>query len=161
MLYPSCAEFHLSAGTAAGSLVRDSGESRNTPWRKPSWSEWDWWPLARLVALALFAAGAAHFVYGWRFSGKSALIAAVGVFENFSLVAAFSSTLAYLYAAVFLFPLCGVIVLNEWLYDAPAWLLRKALRVRSNRVLMPLGLGCELALFSGLYFAGQWFVSRL
>ena len=124
-------------------------------------TEWDWWPLARLIALALFVALAAHFAYGWRFSGKSAMIAAAGVFESFSLVAFFSSTLAYLYAAVFLFPLCGVIVLNEWLYDAPAWLLRKVFRVRSSRVLMPLGLGCELVLFSGLYFAGQWFVSRL
>ena len=124
-------------------------------------TEWDWWPLARLIALALCAAAVAHFVYGWRFSGKSALIAAAGVFESFSLVAFFSSTLAYLYAAVFLFPLCGVIVLNEWLYDAPAWLLRKAFRVRPSHVLMPLGLGSELALFSGLYFAGQWLVSRL
>jgi hypothetical protein len=124
--------------------------------KMPPWSERDYWPLTRLLILLGCGAAFGHYAYGWSFGLRSAGPAAATVFETATLLALVSAFLAHWYLALFVFPLAGLVYLNDWLYRGPVFVLRKLLPGKAEAALKPLGLLCELALFYGLFCAGRW-----
>ena len=67
----------------------------------------------------------------------------------------FSTTLAFVYAMLWLIPLLIVGWLNIWLYDGSHWLFRMVLRPGSDRLLAGFSLCSEVALFVWGFFLLQ------
>lgn len=122
-------------------------------------SEWDPWPLIRLVAVFIAAALWLH----WRFqltmpSPRELARIGAGLFETFCVCAVLSAVLADLFLVVLMFPLYATIVLQDWFYDASHWLLRLFLGPRSPRLTAGLALAGELGLFLGLWRSVELFL---
>lgn len=112
--------------------------------------ERDWWPLTRLLAVAFSFGLLAHCRFGWNPPLRDLWALPGGLATIFLFAVALSSTLAHVFLIAAAIPLCGIILLNDWLYDATCWILRTVLRLRSRISVAVLGLCGEVALFGGI-----------
>ena len=107
-------------------------ENNNPGWNP--FTQWDPWPLIRLLSVLCTLGLWAHWRFGW---GPPALPSfgqtALSLFEAFCLCALVSFTLARLLIVILMFPLYAVIVLNDWLYDGSYWMIQVLAGPRSPR----------------------------
>jgi hypothetical protein len=73
-----------------------------------------------------------------------------GIAMILSFIVMLSAGLAHICLVVLMIPLCGIILCNDWFYDASRRLARLVLRLRSRALLAALGLCGEILLFAGL-----------
>ncbi|MDE2038441.1 MAG: hypothetical protein KGO96_02860 [Elusimicrobia bacterium] len=114
------------------------------------WTERDWWPLSRLLAVCLAFGLFAHFRLGWNPHPRELWTITGGIAVILSFIVMLSSGLAHVCLIVLMIPLCGIILCNDWFYDASYWLAQLALRLRSRPLFAALGLCGEILLFAGL-----------
>ena len=100
--------------------------------------------------MALVAGMFAHWRLGWNPHLRDLWSLPGGVATIFLFIVALSSTLAHVALVALSVPLCGVILLNDWLYDASLWVCRAVLRLKSSAVLAAGGLCGEIILFGAL-----------
>jgi len=120
----------------------------------PRWTrctQWNLWPLTRLLIVLATLGLWAH----WRFDWRPPALPQVGEFvlgqiAVFFLCSLVSSILGQLYLLVLTFPLLAAIVLNDWFYEGSRWLLRLISGPRPPRLEAGLALAGELGLFVGL-----------
>lgn len=115
--------------------------------------ERDWWPLTRLLTVGLVFGLVAHWRFGWNPVLRDLWALPGGFVTLFSFVVLLSSAMAHLCLVALAIPMCGVILLNDWFYDATVWTLRMVLRLRCRAVLAVLGLCGEILMFGGLAYA--------
>jgi hypothetical protein len=123
----------------------DATMGRESSWL--TWGERDWWPLTRLLTVGLAFGFLAHWRFGWNPVVRDLWSIPGGFLTIFSFILLLSSTMAHLCLVVLSIPMCGIILCNDWFYDATHWTLRIVLRLRSRALLAVLGLCGEIALF--------------
>jgi len=109
---------------------------------------WNYWPLTRLLAVGASLSLQAHLC-GWDVPWEIILALPGRVIATLLGLLLFSTTLAYVYAGLWLIPLMIVVLLNDWTYEASRWALRTLFRLRSHRLLAAVSLCSEAALFAG------------
>jgi hypothetical protein len=119
-------------------VQRENPPSRSEPW-----------PHARLILVLVLFGAWGHWRFGWNEASLPAIERSLaGMLGVFCFCALISSTLAELYATIFVFPFYATTVLNDWLYQGCYWLFRTVLRLlyirRVSAVAAMLG---ELGLF--------------
>ncbi|MDE2142868.1 MAG: hypothetical protein KGJ84_10690 [Elusimicrobia bacterium] len=117
-----------------------------------SWSERDWWPLTRLLIVVLSFGLVAHWKFGWNPAARDLWALPGGIVAILSFVVLLSSTMAHVCLVLLAIPLCGIIMLNDWLYDLSRASCRVLLGTRSRVVLNLAGLSGEIALFGLLFY---------
>ncbi len=117
------------------------------------WAERDCWPLTRLLVVALAFGWIAHWRFAWNPAWRDVWALPGGIAAIFLTIVALSSGLAHVVLVAAAIPLCGIILLNDWLYDLSAAAYRVALRPRSAGIIALAGLIGELVLFGGLAYA--------
>ena len=124
--------------------------------------ERDWWPLTRLLTVAMVFGLLAHWRFGWNPVARDLWALPGGLLAIFVSIVMLSSTLAHLFLVAAAIPLCGIILLNDWLYDFSRASCRILLRMRSHVALNLAGLCGEIALFGLLiYLLKVHLLSRL
>ncbi len=117
-----------------------------------AWDERDWWPLTRLLIVGLAFGLLAHWKFGWNPVARDLWALPGGVLTILFFVVLLSSTMAHVCLVVLAIPLCGIIMLNDWLYDFSRASCRVYLRTRSRVALNLAGLCGEIALFGLLFY---------
>lgn len=110
----------------------------------------DWWPFTRLLITASVLTAAAHVWFGWTPDARHLLSVPSQMLGVLSLLAMISFVLADLYLLVFLAPLYGVAVLNDWFYGVGRWVGGHVFGVESKALLAVSGLVGEVLLFGAL-----------
>ena len=118
---------------------------------------WQWtpWPLTRLLIVAAALTLQAHLMFGWDLQSGAILAFPGQILKTLFFLTLLSTTLACLYALLFLAPLLIVGWLNIWIYDGSRWLFRMVLRPGSDRLLAGFSLCSEVALFVWGFFLLQ------
>ena len=114
---------------------------------------WDWWPLTRLLTVGLVFGLVAHWRFGWNPVVRDLWALPGGIVALLSFAVLLSSAVAHLCLVALAITMCGIILLNDWLYDATVWSLRMVLRLKSRTVLAVLGLCGEIVMFGGIAHA--------
>ncbi|MDE2038647.1 MAG: hypothetical protein KGO96_03920 [Elusimicrobia bacterium] len=117
-----------------------------------SWGERDWWPLTRLLTVGLAFGLLAHWKLGWNPVARDLWALPGGILTILSFVVLLSPAMAHVCLVVLAIPMCGIIMLNDWLYDLSRASCRVFLGTRSRVVLDLAGLSGEIALFGLLFY---------
>jgi len=125
-------------------------------WRVPKYP-WQWtpWPLTRLLIVAVALSLQAQLMFGWDLRLGAILAFPGQILKTLCFLTLLSSTLACLYALLFLAPLLIVGWLNIWLYDCSLWFFSMVFRLGSDRLLAGFSLCSEVALFVWGFFLLQ------
>lgn len=116
------------------------------------WSERDWWPLTRLLMVGLAFGLHAHWKFGWNPHPRDLWALPGGILAILSFIVLLSSSMAHVCLVVLAIPMCGIIMLNDWLYDFSRAGCRVFLGERPRVVLNLAGLSGEIALFGLLFY---------
>lgn len=110
----------------------------------------DWWPLTRLVLVGIGLYAASRVLPGWGDVGVWLETVAGDILKAAVGVAILSPVAANFYLGVALIPIVLITVLNDWVYDGTACLLKRLCGLREGALLGGLVLSLELAFFLSL-----------
>ncbi|OYV35757.1 MAG: hypothetical protein B7Z81_08335 [Acidocella sp. 20-61-6] len=108
--------------------------------------------LTRLLTVGLSFGLLAHWKFGWNPVARDLWALPGGILTILSFVVLLSATMAHVCLVVLAIPMCGIIMLNDWLYDFSRASCRVFLGTRSRVVLNLAGLSGEIALFGLLFY---------
>jgi hypothetical protein len=92
----------------------------------------------------------AHWKFGWNPAVRDLWALPGGLLTIFSFILLLSSAMAHVCLVALSIPLCGIILLNDWLYEISKQLCLVVLRMRPGPLLALSSLCGEIALFGGL-----------